>query len=316
MSSKIKLLCAGSCGFNISNLVRYLLKNSTDYEIFSIDDIKPPTKLNTIYANRAHQFQMGDITNSHLINNICEIERPDIIINGAEQSTVSNQELVKSNILGTQVLIDAAVKYKSRFIYLSTYQVYGSLSTENEPSWTEESPLNPQNSYSSTKASGELLVKSAHFSQGLQYNITRSCNNYGPRQSRQNLIPKIIGNVLDGIEVPIYNAGENVRSWCHVQDNCEAIKTIIEKGVINNTYNIGTNQEFSTIEVFNEVCNILGKGHELLKFEPNETVKNNFRSSSNISKLKSFGWESKFNFKKGGLESVIKWYNSNAWFLK
>ncbi len=306
MSSKTKLLISGSAGFIMSNLVRYILKNSKDYDIISIDDIKPPSKLNTIYANRAHQFYMGDIINSHLINNIFEIERPDIVIHGAEQSSgVSNEELVKSNILGTQVLIDAAVKYKSKFIYLSTDQVYGSLSE-----------LNPQSSYAATKASGELLVKAAHFSQGLQYNITRSCNNYGPRQSKQNLIPSIIAHVLENKNTPIYDKAENIREWLHVQDYSEAIKTIIENGAINEIYNISSGQEFSNIEVFNEICNIMGRGHNLLKFAQDLKTESDFRYSMNCDKIKSLEWKPKFNFKKGGLEHCINFYNSNQWFLK
>lgn len=323
MSSKTKILLTGSCGFVLSNLIRYILKNSNDYSIVSIDDIKPPAKLNTIYANRNHQFYMGDIINSHLINNICELEKPDIIIHGAAESSVeksltNGQEFVKSNVLGTQVLIDAAVKYKSRFIYLSADQVYGPLSNENEPSWTEDSNLNPQNPYAATKAAGELLVKAAHFSHGLQYNITRSSNNYGPRQSRQNLIPKIIGNILDDIDVPIYNAGENIKNWTHVQDGCEAIKTIIEKGTLNETYNIGSGQEFSNIEVFNEVCNILGKGYDLLKFIHNDKIKNEFRYSLNNNKLKSLGWKPEFKFKgiDGGLNHCVNWFQNNQWTLK
>jgi dTDP-glucose 4,6-dehydratase len=323
MSSKIKLLISGSAGFIMSNLVRYILKNSKDYDIVSIDDIKPPVKLNTIYANRAHQFYMGDIINSHLINNIFEIERPDIIIHGAAESFVdksltAGQEFVKSNVLGTQVLIDAAVKYNSRFIYISTDEVYGALNTESEPSWTENFPLAPRNPYSATKASGELLVKAAHNTHGLQYNITRCCNNYGPRQQRRNLIPKIIANILEKIEVPLYGSGSQIREWIHCADNCSAIKTIIEKGTLNETYNIGSGQEFSNIEVFNEISNIMGGGYDLLRFVKDPRPGHDFRYSVNCDKIKKLGWKPEFKFKgvDGGLNHTINFYKNNQWVLK
>lgn len=321
MSDKIKLFVTGSLGFIMSNFVRYILKNSNDYSVISIDDVKPPAKLNTVFANNKHEFYMGDITNAHLINNIFEIERPDIIVHGAAESFVDKSltagpEFVKSNVLGTQILIDAAVKYKSKFVMISSDEVYGALKSEDDISWTEESPINPLNPYSATKASAELLVKAAHNTHGLQYNITRSSNNYGPRQPRRNLIPVLIGNILEDKPCNIYGQGAQIREWTQVSDNCEAIKTIIEKGNINETYNIGSGQEFSNIEVFNEICKAMGKGNNLLNFITDPRPGHDFRYSVNSSKLRSLGWSPKFNFKKGSIQHCISWYDVNKWFLK
>ncbi len=232
---------------------------------------------------------------------------------------MAGQEFVKSNVLGTQVLIDAAIKYKvSKFIYASTDEVYGSLNNEDEKSWTEESPLNPRNPYSATKASGELLVKAANISHGLDYIITRCCNNYGPRQPRRNLIPVLIANILENKECPIYGQGMQIREWLHVLDHCKAIKLLIEKGELNSIYNISSGQEYRNIEVFNEICNLMGKGNELLKFITDPRKGHDFRYSVNCDKLKNLGWKTDFKFKgvDGGLAHTINFYKNNQWILK
>lgn len=324
MSSKINLLVTGSTGFIYGNFIRYMLKNFSEYNISSVDSIKDIKLINSIYANKGHEFYMGDITDYHFINNVFEIEKPDIVIHGAaesfvDKSLIAGQEFVKSNVLGTQVLIDTSIKHKvKKFVYASTDEVYGALNSENDNSWTEESPLNPRNPYSATKASGELLIKAAHMSHGLNYNIMRTCNNYGPRQPRRNLIPVIIANILENKPVPIYGQGAQVREWIHVQSACAAIKKIIDDGKLNEIYNVGSGQEFSNIEVFNEICNLMGKGNELLQFIPDPRKNHDFRYSVNCDKLKNLGWKNDFKFKGVGnsLHATIQWYLNNQWFLK
>lgn len=322
---KTKILVTGSCGFIFSNFIRYVRKNHSNYEIVSIDAIKDQKLLNTIYANRGHTFYMGDITDNHFVENVMAIERPDIVIHGAAESFVDKsisapQEFIKSNVLGTQVMIDASLKNNiKRFVYISTDEVMGHLPNDSDPSWTEESPVNPRNTYSATKAAGELLVKAAHETHGLIYNITRSCNNYGPRQPRRNLIPVIIGNILDKKPVPIYGQGMQIRDWLHVQDNCKAILTIIEKGKENEIYNISANQEYRNIEVFHEICNILKEeynieGYNLLKFVEDRKG-HDFRYSVDSSKLKQLGWSPEFKF-KDGIKHTINWYYNNQWYLR
>jgi dTDP-glucose 4,6-dehydratase len=242
------------------------------------------------------------------------------VIHGAAESFVDKsisdpQIFTKTNVVGTQVIIDACVKYDvEKLIYISTDEVYGQLISESSPSWSESSQLNPRNPYSASKASGELLIKAAGETFGLNYNITRSCNNYGPRQNRRNLIPKIIGNILSGKDVPIYGKGEQIRDWIHVQDNCLAILKVLENGDNKEIYNISAKQEFSNIEIFNQICNLMKdhNGYKLLKFVEDRKG-HDFRYS--VSNVKSIGWEPTFNF-KSGIEHTINWYFTNQWVYR
>lgn len=197
----------------------------------------------------------------------------------------------------------------------NTDEIYGQLTSEEDPPWPETAPMNPRNPYSATKAAGELLVKAAHQTHGLNYNITRCCNNYGPRQDPEKFIPKIIKCVINNEKIPVYGQGRQVRDWLYVSDNCRAVLDILEKGTINETYNIAANQEYSNIEICQLVCNTLGKGHDLIEFVEDRPG-HDFRYSVDCTKLKSIGWEPEFKFKQG-LEETAKWYiNNKSWFLK
>jgi dTDP-glucose 4,6-dehydratase len=320
MVDKKKILCTGSGGFIFSNFVRYALKNNSNYSIASIDRCDDKNILNTIYSNKGHEFYIGDISNSHFVNVIFEIEKPDYVIHGAAKSFVDDSisgagEFVNSNVLGTQVIIDACLKYNvKKMVYISTDEVYGQLKSEDEASWSESCDINPRNPYSATKASGELLVKAAGETHGLNYNITRSCNNYGPRQPRRNLIPVIISNIIEKKEVPIFGSGMQVRDWIHVQDNCQAILDVLEKGEDRNIYNISAKQEFTNVEVFQEVCNVLGGGYDLLK-HVKDRPGHDFRYSINNDKIKDLGWAPTFKFKEG-INHTVNWYKNNLWFVK
>lgn len=317
--SRKKLLITGSTGFIFSNFIRRTLHQKNDYKIVSIDKVLNPKGLHNVYINKSHTFYMGDIADFHFINRVFELEKPDIVLNGAAESFVdasieNASPFIHSNVLGTQVLIDASVKHKvEKFVQVSTDEVYGHLTDESAPGWDETAPLNPRNPYSSSKAAGELLLKAAHQTHGLEYNILRSCNNYGPRQLSRNLIPKIIKNILEEKPVPIYGQGKQLREWIYVDDNCSAIQTILNNGTKNEIYNISSGAEFSNIEVFHEICNILERGHSLLQFV-DERPGHDFRYSLNSNKLKTLGWKPCVKF-KDGLKLCINWYLQNKWYL-
>jgi dTDP-glucose 4,6-dehydratase len=272
-----------------------------------------------VYANRGHKFHIGDVADAHFIDTIFQIERPDIVIHGAAESHVddsisSANPFIMSNVLGTQVMVDASVKYDvEKFIYVSTDEVYGQLASEGDEPWTESSALAPRNPYSASKAAGELIVEAANATHGLQYNTTRSCNNYGPRQSTKNLIPKIIRNILRKEKIPIYGQGQQLREWIHVADNCRAVLSIMRNAPSNEAYNISAGYETSNLELVNEICNIMGTGHDLISFVEDRKG-HDFRYAMENSKLKSLGWEPSFKFKKG-LDHCIKWYINNRWFM-
>lgn len=320
MADRKKILVTGSCGFIFSNFVRKAVYDKQPYQLISLDRVSLNT-INSMYWNKNHTFHVADIRDQHVIDTIFKFEKPDVVIHGAAESFVDSSLLdpnsfVTSNVLGTQVIINACVKHKiDKLIYISTDEVYGQLTDESSESWKEDAPLNPRNPYSATKAAGELLVKAAHESFGLKYNITRSSNNYGPRQFPEKLLPKTIKCILENKPIPIYGQGQQIRDWTHVYDNCSALFSIINSGKDNETYNISANQEFTNIEVIQEVCNVMGKGHDLISFVEDPRKSHDFRYSVDTTKLKNLGWKATTKF-KDGIVDTVQWYLSNQWFIK
>ncbi len=314
-----KVLLTGTCGFIFSNFIRRAIHDKQPYNFVSIDRVSGHA--NALYFNKNHTFHLADIRDQHIIDKIFQFERPDIVIHGAAESFVDYSlsdpnSFVTSNVLGTQVIINACVKHGAeRLIYISTDEVYGQLTGESDKAWTEESPLDPRNPYSASKAAGELMVKAAHQSHGLIYNITRSSNNYGPRQTPEKLIPKAIKCVVSDQKIPIYGQGLQIRDWTHVFDNCAAIMTVLNNGQPNETYNISANQELPNIEVIQKVCNAMGRGHELISFIEDPRRGHDFRYSIDSSKIRELGWKPNFKFREGIAETV-EWYKINQWFLK
>lgn len=314
-----KVLLTGTCGFIFSNFIRRAIYEKQPYSFVSIDRVGG--NANALYSNKNHIFHLADLRDQHIIDKIFQFERPDIVIHGAAESFVDYSlsdpnSFVTSNVLGTQVVINACVKHGvERLIYISTDEVYGQLTSESDPPWTEDSPLDPRNPYSATKAAGELLVKAAHHSHGLIYNITRSSNNYGPRQTAEKLIPKAIKCILGDQKIPIYGQGLQIRDWTHVFDNCAAILTVLNNGKPNESYNISANQEFPNIEVIQKICNAMGKGHELISFIEDPRKGHDFRYSIDSSKIRELGWKPSYKFKEG-IVNTVDWYKMNQWLLK
>lgn len=315
-----KVLVTGSGGFIFSNFLRKAIYEKQPYIFVSVDNVTKTSVLNNVYSNKNHKFYIGDVSDDHFVNVLFEIERPDIVIHGAAETFVDDSfknpyKFIQSNVLGTQTITNACVKWNvEKLIYISTDEVYGQLKDEAAPSWTEFATINPRNPYSVSKASGELIVLAAHQTHGLQYNITRSSNNYGPRQSSEKLIPKIIKNIFNNEKIPIYGQGKQIRDWTHVFDNCGAILTVLNNGQANEIYNISANQEFSNIEVVNEVCNAMNKGHELISFITDPRPGHDFRYSISSNKLKGLGWQPNIKF-RSGIAQTVEWSLNNKWFL-
>lgn len=314
-----KVLITGTCGFIFSNFIRKAIYEKQPYSFVSIDRVGG--NANVLYSHKNHIFHVADIRDQHVIDKIFQFERPDIVIHGAAESFVDYSlsdpnSFVTSNVLGTQVVINACVKHGvEKLIYISTDEVYGQLTSESDEAWTEESPLDPRNPYSASKAAGELLVKAAHHSHGLIYNITRSSNNYGPRQTPEKLIPKAIKCLLHKQKIPLYGRGLQIRDWTHVFDNCAALLTVLNHGKPNEVYNISANQEFPNIEVIQKICNAMGGGHELIDFIKDPRQGHDFRYSVNSSKVRELGWKPAYKFKEGIVDTV-EWYKINNWMLK
>lgn len=315
-----KILITGSLGFIMSNFIRKIIYEKQPYQIVSLDKVSG--NANSLYYNKNHVFHIADIRDQHIIDTIFEFERPDIVIHAAAESSVDSSlkdpnSFVTSNVLGTQVIINSCVKHKvEKLIYLSTDECLGQLTSEDESSWTESDPINPRNCYSATKAAGELLIKAAHYTHGLNYNITRCSNNYGPRQTHNKLIPRVIKCILNNEKIPVYGQGLQIRDWTHVFDNCSAIMTILNNGVPNEIYNISANQEYSNIEVIQKICNVMKSGHNLIEYIPDPRGNaHDFRYSVDSSKIKKLGWQPQIKFPEG-IEQCINWFVQNKWTLK
>ena len=325
------VLITGGLGFIFSNFIRRIAylnrqdpkEDKYPYKIINVDKATNSMLLNNVYVNKAiSDNNIADICDEHIMDNIFNIHRPDIVIHGAAESSVDSSlkdpnVFIKSNVLGTQVLINKAIKYNvKKFIYISTDEVYGHLTNEDELSWTEDSVPNPRNPYSASKFSGECLVKPAAECHGLPYIITRTCNNYGPRQTSNKLIPRVIKSIVNNEPIPVYGKGDQIRDWLHVYDNCDALLTIVESGKIGEIYNISANQEFTNLEIIQKVCNIAEKGHDLITHIPDPRgTGHDFRYSINSSKVKSLGWTPQIKF-KDGLRSTVEWFLQNQWFVK
>jgi dTDP-glucose 4,6-dehydratase len=327
----MKILITGAAGFiggeffRKSSYAQSEKKRANKHSLIdtfvSVDKVKG-NAMNSMYWNANHPFYAADIIDSHIIDVIFQREQPDIVIHGAAETSVDlslkdPNLFISTNILGTQVIVNACVKHKvKKLIFASSDQVYGQLLSEQEPSWTEQSPLNPRNPYAVSKVAGEMLIKVAAQTYGLNYNILRSSDCYGYRQLPEKLIPKIIQCIKREQEIPLYGHGLQIRDWLYVMDHNFALNLILEKGVPNEIYNIGAGQEYSNLEIANYICKAMGRGHSLIKFiDDPRGQSHDFRYAMNCSKLKELGWKPAFKFKEA-LELTVANYESNPWFLQ
>jgi len=320
--NKKKILLTGSAGFVAGNFVRKAFFDKSPYEFVSIDKITNSNLLNNIFINKSHQFYMNNICDSHFIDLIFQYHKFDYLLHYAasthvDRSIENASDFIQDNVVGTQVLIDACVKYNVKMLLFSTDEVYGALSSDSDKSWNEESEISPNNPYAASKAASELLVKAAGKTHGLDYLITRSSNIYGPRQTADKLIPKVIKCIAEDKPIPIYGKGMQIRDWTNVIDNAQAVIKIIDNWKTGEIYNISANQEFSNIEIVQEICNLFGKGHNLITFV-SDRKGHDFRYSIDSSKVRKLGWHPSYKIKgtDGGLVNTINWYKANQWFIK
>jgi dTDP-glucose 4,6-dehydratase len=314
---KTKILITGSAGFIFSNFVRKFAINNHKYRFVSVDKLIAPYNYYNILED--HKLHVGDIADEHFMDMVFKIEKPDIVIHGAAESFVDDSikrasPFITSNVMGTQVIADMCVKYGVKLMYVSTDEVMGQLKTTEDKSWVETDPIAPRNPYSASKAAGELIVKAANQTHGLNYIITRCCNNYGPRQPPRNLVPKVITCILNNRPIPIHGSGKQLREWIHAEDHSSAIMHLIEKGSINEIYNVGTGIEFTNLEIVKKICNILGRGEDLLSFVKDRPG-HDFRYSVDCSKLKALGWAPEYNF-DDGMKQTVQWYIDNRSYFE
>lgn len=257
-----------------------------------------------------YKFYKADICNKKQIETIFGRERPEVVLNFAawthvDRSIVDATSFIETNVKGTQVLLDIARKYKiKKFIHLSTDEVYGEI---KKGSFSEESPLQPNNPYAASKAAADLLIKSYVRTYNFPAIIIRPSNNYGPWQYPEKLIPMAILNILKKQRIPLYATGKNIREWLYVEDCIQAILLVVEKGKVGEIYNIGSGEERKNIEVVSQILKILGKPKSLINFVKDRPG-HDIRYRLNWRKVnKDLGWEPQVNFSKG-IKLTLDWY--------
>lgn len=317
----MNILVTGGAGFIGSNFVKFLIKKYPDYKVVTYDLLTYSgsfINLQSVIDCNNHKFVQGDIQNRELLEYVVHAERIDYIINFAAESHVDRsitdpQVFYRTNILGTVTLLEVAKKYRiKKFIQISTDEVYGSLGETGY--FTENTPLVPNSPYSSSKASADLIVLSSYKTYGLNINITRCSNNYGPYQYPEKLIPLMITNIIENKTLPVYGTGKNVRDWLHVHDHCTAIDLVLHKGKKGEIYNIGASSEKRNIEIANLILDKFEKGKKYITFVK-DRLGHDWRYAINADKIKKeLGWKPVYSFDKG-IEETIQWYidNENWW---
>ena len=315
-----KLLITGGAGFIGSNFIKYMLNKYPNYEIINLDALTYCGNLENlidIESNPNYKFIKGDITNNELVIEITK--DVDYIINFAAESHVDRsiedpEIFIKSNILGTQNLLNAARKADvKKYLQISTDEVYGSLGKTGY--FTETTPLSANSPYSASKAGADLMVRAYHNTFNLPVNITRCSNNYGPYQFPEKLIPLMISNALEDKSLPVYGDGKNIRDWLHVYDHCTAIDLVLHKGKIGEVYNIGGNNEKQNIEIVKLILDNLNKPETLIEYVKDRPGHDQ-RYAIDSSKIqKELGWKPKYTFETG-IKETIKWYLNNLEWIK
>ena len=318
----MKLLVTGGAGFIGSNFVIYMLHNHPDYQIINVDALTYAgnlENLKSIENNTNHTFIKADIRDTVKMDALVS-QGVDVIVNFAAESHVDRSILepeifVKTNVLGTQVLLDVAKKYNiAKFVQVSTDEVYGSLGEVGL--FTEETPLTPNSPYSASKAGGDLLVRAYHETFGLPVNITRCSNNYGSFQFPEKLIPLIISRSLADEALPVYGDGLNIRDWLYVEDHCSAIDLVIHEGKNGEVYNIGGNNERTNIHIVKTILEQLKKPESLIKYVE-DRMGHDRRYGIDPTKITNeLGWKPKHNFETG-IKETIQWYLDNKeWWTR
>lgn len=313
-----KILVTGGAGFIGGNFIHYMLRHYPTYQIYNLDALTYAgelTKHSAIESSENYHFVMADITDNKEILQLFEKERFDFVVHFAAESHVDRSitdagVFVRTNVLGTHVLLEAARKVGiTKFVHISTDEVYGELDFDPTTFFTEETPLKPNSPYSASKASSDLLVQAYFHTYGLPMNITRCSNNYGPYHYPEKLIPLTISRVLNNEKVPVYGDGRNIRDWLHVFDHCTAIDLVLHEGATGEVYNIGGHNERTNLQVVKTIIQALGKTEDLIELVA-DRLGHDKRYAIDSTKLAQLGWQPKYTFEIG-IDETIKWYVEN-----
>lgn len=315
----MRILITGGAGFIGSNFIRYYLKAHPDHKIVNLDKLTycgNLENLKDIENNPNYEFIKGDICDEKLVNEL--MQKVDAVIHFAAESHVDNSikhpfKFIKTNVIGTQTLLESARKNNiKKFLHISTDEVYGSIDVGSSD---ENYKFEPNSPYSVSKTAADQLARAYYITYNLPVIITRSSNNFGPYQYPEKLIPLFVTNLIEGKKVPVYGDGLNIRDWIHVQDNCEAIDFVFQKGKIGEAYNIGGGNEKTNIYITKTILNQLGKDESSINYVKDRPGHDR-RYSLNCRKLRALGWTPNLTFEQA-MKQTVEWYKNNEqWWKK
>ncbi|MFA6215178.1 MAG: dTDP-glucose 4,6-dehydratase [Patescibacteria group bacterium] len=318
-----KILVTGGAGFIGSNFIHYWLKAHGSDEITNLDKLTYAgnlENLKAIEANPNYRFVLGDICNPELVRDL--VKDCDLIVHFAAESHVDRSildsgEFVKTNVLGTQILLEAAKEFNKRFHHVSTDEVFGSLDLKSKAKFNENTIYNPSNPYSASKAASDHLVRSYFHTYQLPITISNCSNNFGPYQFPEKFIPLAVTNLIEGKKIPVYGDGLNIRDWIYVTDHCRGIDLILEKGKIGETYCLGgMADDVSNLEVAKRIIKILGKTEAAIEFVKDRPGHDRRYAIDWSKAKKELGYKPEHNF-EDWLEATVKWYEQNQdWWQK
>lgn len=317
-----KLLVTGGAGFIGSNFIRQYLNNNPGDSIINLDLLTYAgvrDSLADFEGQDNYRFVQGDICDIELVNSL--VKEVDTIVHFAaeshvDRSIINASAFVRTNVIGTQVLLDAAKNNgNKRFHHVSTDEVFGSLAMD-DPKFCETTPYDPRSPYSASKAGSDHLVRAYFHTHGLPITISNCTNNYGPYQFPEKLIPLFITNLFEGKKVPVYGKGSNIRDWIYVDDHNAGVEAILKKGKIGETYCLGGENELSNLDITEEILALMNLGHEMIEYVEDRKG-HDLRYAMDISKAKAeLDWYPRIDFKTG-LEKTLEWYKNNeSWWKK
>ena len=319
----MKVLVTGGAGFIATNFMYYMVNKYPEYNFVNLDALTYAGNYNNIKdleGKPNYKFVKGDITDREFIDKLFEEEKFDWVVNFAAESHVDNSIknpgiFLTTNILGTQVLMDASRKYGiKRYHQVSTDEVYGDLPLDRpDLLFTEEPPIHTSSPYSSSKAGADLLVGAYYRTYGLPITISRCSNNYGPYQFPEKLIPVVISKALNDEPIPVYGKGENVRDWIHVIDHNIGVDLILHKGKVGEVYNLGGHSERTNLDVVKTILKQLGKPESLITYVTDRPGHDLRYAIDSTKAEKELGWDRTYTFEKG-IEETVNWYiNNQEW---
>jgi dTDP-glucose 4,6-dehydratase len=308
----MRVLITGGAGFIGSHYVDLRLKRHPRDLVVVLDKLTyagNPANLAEARTNSRFRFVRGDICDRALVNRVVKRHRIETIVNFAaethvDRSILSPEEFAKTDVLGTQTLLEAVRHFKlKRFLQISTDEVYGSV---ERGVFRETDPLKPSSPYSASKAGGDLQVLAYRHTYGLPVIITRSSNNFGPRQYPEKLIPLFITNALEGLALPLYGDGLNTRDWIYVEDNCQGLDRVLERGQPGEIYNLGAGNTHTNLEITRRILALLKKPASLVRRVP-DRLGHDRRYALSVSKVKTLGWSPRWTFERA-LAATVRWY--------